>query len=444
MAETATLEGRTTEPDELTPQQRRQQTVRAVIASAVGTTIEWYDFFLYGVAAALVFPQIFFPESEPFVGTLLSFSTYFVGFAARPLGAVIFGHLGDRIGRKVSLIATLLLMGVATVGIGFVPDYETIGIWGAVLLTFGRVIQGIGVGGEWGGSVLLAGEWTDPKRRGFTTSWAQFGAPAGMVLANGALALMSVSTSDGSFLEWGWRVPFLSSFVLIGVGFYIRLGILETPVFSKLKKEGRIKKAPVVDVLRHNWREVILTALLRTGQQVPFYIFTTYVLTYAVTGLGHNRTTILNFVMIQSLISMGAIPIFGHLSDKIGRRRITAIGCLVMMVFPFIYFGMIDTGAIGLVFLAIIVGLPLHDMQYGPQAAFISESFPGSNRYSGASLGYQLASITAGGPAPLIALTLQRTYGSSMAVAAYVALCAFISIICVYLLKDRSGQLDDQ
>jgi metabolite-proton symporter len=422
--------------------QRRKQMIRAMLASAVGTSIEWYDFFLYGVAAALVFPQKYFPQSDPFVGTLLAFSTYFVGFVARPVGAVIFGHFGDRIGRKASLIATLVLMGVATIGIGLIPDYETIGIWGAVLLTLGRVLQGIGVGGEWGGSVLLAGEWTDPNRRGFSTSWAQFGAPAGMLLANGALAGMSLWTTNDQFLEWGWRVPFLLSFILIFIGLYIRVGIMETPVFARLKTEGRVQKAPVLEVLKRDKRAVILTALLRTGQQTPFYIFTTYVLTYGTQTLNLSRTMVLNFVMIQSLISMVTIPLFGQLSDKIGRRRITAIGCVVMMIFPFIYFSLLDTRVLGLVFLAIVLGLPLHDMQYGPQAAFISESFAGSRRYSGSSLGYQLASITAGGPAPIIAVWLYQTYGTSTAVAAYVALTALVSLICVMLLKDRTGHLD--
>jgi len=421
---------------------QQQQVKRAMIASAVGTSIEWYDFFLYGVAAALVFPQKYFPQSDRFVGTLLSFSTYFVGFAARPIGAVIFGHFGDRLGRKASLIATLMLMGAATMGIGFIPDYATIGIWGAVLLTVGRVIQGIGVGGEWGGSVLLAGEWTDPKRRGFSTSWAQFGAPAGMLLANGALALMTAFTTNQQFLTWGWRVPFLLSFILIFIGLYIRVGILETPVFSKLKAERRIERMPVAKVLRQNWREVILTALLRTGQQTPFYIFTTYVLLYATQQLGLSRATVLNFVMIQSLLSMIAIPFFGHLSDKYGRRTITTVGCVAMMIWPFVYFQLLDTKSIGLVFIAILLGLPIQDLQYGPQAAFISESFPGSRRYSGASLGYQLASITAGGPAPLIAVWLFEKYKSSTAVAAYVSVTGLVSLISVLLLKDRTGQLD--
>ena len=422
----------------------RRMMIRAVVASAVGTTIEWYDFFLYGVAAALVFPRIFFPESDRFTGTLLAFSTYFVGFVARPFGAAIFGHYGDRIGRKAALIATLVLMGVATMGIGLVPGYDQIGIWGALLLVVGRVMQGVGVGGEWGGSVLLAGEWTDPKRRGFTTSWAQFGAPAGLMLANGAVSIVTHATSEEQFLAWGWRVPFLISFVLVFIGLYIRIGILETPVFARLKARGKVEKTPVREVLRRNWREVILTALLRTGQQTPFYIFTTYILTYGTQVLGLSRGLLLNLVMLQASISLFTIPLFGHISDIIGRRKITAIGCVVMMIFPFAYFGMLDTGVMALQALAILMALPLHDLQYGPQAAFISESFPGSLRYSGASLGYQLASITAGGPAPIVALFLFRTYGTSMAVAAYCALSGLVSLVCVWLLHERAGSLDHQ
>jgi metabolite-proton symporter len=424
------------------PRHRRQQMVRAVVASAAGTTIEWYDFFLYGVAAALVFPQKFFPGSDPYVGTLLSFSTYFVGFVARPVGAAFFGHYGDRIGRKASLIATLVLMGVATVGIGLVPDYSVIGIWGAVLLTFFRVLQGIGVGGEWGGAVLMAGEWTDPKRRGFTTSFAQFGAPAGMVLANGALALASFGFSEETFLNWGWRVPFLASVLLVVVGLYIRGGVGETPVFAKLQSENRIDKAPLARVVRDHWKEIVLTALLRSGQQTPFYIFTTYVLTYATQTLGFDRSLVLGFVMVQALISMTTIPFWGHVSDLIGRRKLTAIGCVVIMIFPFIYFAMLDTKIVALVFIAIALGLPSHDLQYGPQAAFIAERFPGSLRYSGASLGYQLASLTAGGPAPLVALYLYQTFGTSMAVAAYVSFTGLVSLICVWLLRDRADSLD--
>jgi metabolite-proton symporter len=426
----------------LDPAERRRQLVRAVSASAAGTTIEWYDFFLYGVAAATVFPQKFFPGSDPFIGTLLSFSTFFVGFVARPLGAALFGHFGDRVGRKALLIITMMMMGIATVGIGLIPSYEVIGIWGAVLLTIGRVLQGLSVGGEWSGSVLMAGEWADPKHRGFTTSFAQFGAPAGMVLANGALALMTVITTDAQFVEWGWRVPFLASIVLVFVGLYIRIGVLETPVFSRLKARGAVKKAPLVEVVRRNWREIVLTALLRTGQQVQFYIFTTYIITYATQQLGMSRGTILNFVMLQAMLSLVTVVYMGHLSDRFGRRRITAIGCVVMLAYPFIYFSLLDTGVVALVFLAVLIALPLHDLQYGPQAAFIAESFPGSLRYSGSSLGYQLASITAGGPAPIIAVLLYQQFGTSAAVAVYMAMCSLISLVCVFALSDRTGTLD--
>ena len=416
---------------------RSRHLVRAVIASAVGTSIEWYDFFLYGVAAALVFPHKFFPKSDPYTATLLAFSTYFVGFAARPVGAAIFGHFGDRLGRKTSLVATLLLMGISTAAVGLVPGYDQIGAWGAGILTAARALQGIGVGGEWGGSVLMSAEWGDWSRRGFLTSWTQFAAPAGMVLANGTLALMTY-ISGPAFLTWGWRVPFLLSLVLVGVGFYIRIGILETPVFARLRTEGRIERTPVVEVLRRHWREVALTALVRTGQQTPFYIFTTYVLAYGTQTLKLPQTLLLDFVMIQALLSLGTIPLFGYLSDRIGRRRITAIGCAAMIVFPFVYFRLIDTARIPLVFAAIVLGLPIQDLQYGPQAALIAESFPARLRYSGSSLGYQLASVTAGGPAPIVALWLFERYRSSTAVAVYVSLSAVVSLVALSLLPDRS------
>jgi len=418
---------------------RRGNLIRAVVASAIGTSIEWYDFFLYGAAAALVFPSKFFPRSDPYTGTLLAFSTYFVGFAARPVGAAIFGHFGDRVGRKTSLIATLLLMGLSTAAVGLVPGYDRIGVWGAVLLTLARALQGIGVGGEWGGSVLMAAEWGDRSRRGFLTSWTQFAAPAGMVLANGALGLMTY-VSGPAFPVWGWRVPFLLSLGLVGIGFYIRTGILETPVFARLREQGRIERTPVVEVLRRNWREVVLTALVRTGQQTPFYIFTTYVLTYATQVLGLPQSLVLEFVMIQALVSLVTIPLFGYLSDLAGRRRITAIGCAVMMVFPFAYFRLLDSRQLALVFMAIVLGLPMQDLQYGPQAALIAESFPGRLRYSGSSLGYQLASLTAGGPAPLVALWLFERYRSSFAVAAYVSLSAVVSLAALWLLPDRSSR----
>jgi len=418
----------------------RRHQIRAVVSASIGTTIEWYDFFLYGVAAASVFPQKFFPASDPFVATMLSFTTFFVGFVARPVGAAIFGHFGDKVGRKKLLVFTMIVMGASTMAVGLTPSYDVIGVWGAVFLTLGRILQGLAIGGQWSGSVLMASEWTDPKRRGFTTSFAQMGAPAGMVLANGALALMTGLTSDQAFLEWGWRIPFLASVALVITGFYIRSGVKETPVFEELKKSGAIVKAPLVEVLRRNGKEVALTALLRTSQQVCFYIYTTYIITYATTVLGFGRGLVLNMVMTMALVSCFANPLFGHLSDKYGRRAITAIGCAIMLVYPFIYFGLLDTRSLPLVFIAILLSNPIQDMQYGPQAAFIAESFPASLRYSGSSLGYQLASITAGGPAPIIATLLLREYGTSTAIAWYISACSVVSLICCCVLKDRTGE----
>jgi MFS family permease len=422
----------------------RRNRLRAVISASVGTTIEWYDFFLYGVAAAAVFPQKFFPGSDPFIATLLSFTTFFVGFVARPIGAAIFGHFGDRVGRKKLLVFTMIVMGASTMAVGLTPSYEVIGVWGAVLLTLGRILQGLAIGGQWSGSVLMAAEWTDPKARGFSTSFAQLGAPAGMVLANGALALMTAFTSDAAFLNWGWRIPFLASVALVITGFYIRSGVKETPVFEELKKAGAIVKAPLVEVLRRNGKEVALTALLRTSQQVCFYIFTTYIITYATTVLGFGRGLALNMVMTMALVSCFANPLFGHLSDLYGRRTITAIGCAIMLVYPFVYFGLLDTKSLPLVFLAILLSNPIQDMQYGPQAAFIAESFPAALRYSGSSLGYQLASITAGGPAPIVATLLLKEYGTSTAIAWYITICSVISLACCFLLTDRTGETDHQ
>src|SRR5919199_3929509 len=272
----------------------RRQLVRAVVASTVGTSIEWYDFFLYGSAAALVFNRQFFPNTDPLTGLLLAFGTYFVGFAARPVGAAIFGHYGDKIGRKGTLVITLLLMGIGTFLVGLVPPYTSIGIWAGIVVTILRALQGIGVGGEWGGSVLLSMEWgAKTGRRGFIASWPQFGVPVGLLMSNGVLALVA-SLTGPNFETWGWRIPFLLSIVLVGVGLYIRLGILETPVFSRLLESRRLSAAPAVEVLQKHWREVILTCLIRTGQQAPFYIFWTYVLVYATGPLQLARQDVLN------------------------------------------------------------------------------------------------------------------------------------------------------
>ena len=413
---------------------------KAVIASTVGTAIEWYDFFLYGTAAGLVFGKLFFPNQDPLSATLLAFGTYFIGFAGRPIGAAIFGHYGDRIGRKATLIATLLCMGLATFAIAFVPTYNSIGIWGAVLLTVLRAIQGIGVGGEWGGSVLLAMEWSRTQnQRGLVASWPQFGVPCGLLLSTLAVTVFS-SWAGADFLTWGWRIPFALSIILVGVGLWIRLGILETPVFQKLLDTNKIEKAPILEVIKKQPKEIILSALLRMSEQAPFYIFTAFVFAYAVGTLKMDRTFILSAVIAAACVSFFTIPIAGHLSDKIGRKKMYIIGVIAMGIYGFIYFGLIDTAAPALVFIAIVLSLIPHDMQYGPQAALIAESFPPRLRYSGASLGYQLASLIAGGPSPLIATYLFATYHSGYAISVYIAICAVISLISAAMMPDYTGK----
>ena len=420
--------------------EHRRQLRRAIIASTVGTAIEWYDFFLYSTVTGLVFAKLYFPKSDPLVGTLQAFLIYAVGFLARPVGAAIFGHYGDRIGRKSTLVATLLIMGLATFAVAFVPTYETIGIWGAVLLTILRFIQGIGVGGEWGGSVLMSMEWTRTNaHRGFAASWPQFGVPAGLFLANLAVLAFSQMSGD-AFLTWGWRVPFALSIVLVGIGLYIRLRIMETPIFSRLVKERRIERAPILEVIRRQPREILLSALVRMGEQAPFYIFTAFVFAYGTTALKASQDFLLIAVMTASVLSFFTIPFCGHLSDRIGRKRMYVLGAALMAVTGFIYFALLDTGNPVLMFIVIVASLIPHDMMYGPQAALIAEAFTGRLRYSGASLGYQLASVIAGGPAPLIAAAIFAKTHSGTGVAVYVLVCAIVSLIAAAMLGDHTNQ----
>ena len=431
----------------------RGQLLRAIVASTIGTTIEWYDFFLYNTATALVFAKLFLPKEDPLTGTLTLFGAQFVGFAARPVGAFIFGHFGDRIGRKATLILTLLTMGIASAAIGILPTYAQWGVTAAWVLTLLRLVQGIAVGGEWGGSVVLSMEW-GPNRRGWVASWPQWGVPAGLVLGNGALLVLSKTLSNADFLAWGWRVPFLLSLVLVAVGLYVRLSILETPAFSRVVSENRVERVPSLKVLAQQPREIILSALLRVSEQAPFYIFTAFVLTYATGTLKLTRDFALNGVLLAAVLSLFSIPFFGWLSDVIGRKTMYMIGVVAVGLFAFPYFWMLNSKLAPIVLLAIIVSLVPHDMQYGPQASLIAENFTGRMRYSGASIGYQLASIVAGGPAPIIALwllggapwpplttqslLLPQYKGSYIPIAIYIVLCAVLSLIATMLMPDRS------
>jgi MFS family permease len=333
-----------------------------------------------------------------------------------------------------------MLMGTATFLVALVPTYASIGIWGAVILTILRFAQGIGVGGEWGGSVLLSMEWARSHgSRGFIASWPQFGVPCGLFLAN--LAVLAFSQMSGEqFLQWGWRLPFAVSIVLVGIGLYIRLGIMETPVFARLQEAERLERAPILAVLREHPKEILLSALARMAEQAPFYIFTAFVFSYAVGTLHVQRDFVLTAVLTAAVLSFVSIPLFGHISDKVGRKKTYLAGAALTGVFGFIYFALLNTGVPSLIFIAIVLSLIPHDIMYGPQAALIAELFPGRLRYSGASLGYQLASVIAGGPAPLIATWLFATYGSAYAIAVYILACAVVSVIATALMRDYTGK----
>jgi MFS family permease len=424
----------------LSDAEHARQLRRAVVAGTVGTIIEAYDFLLYVQVAPLVFASLYFPSSDRLVGTLQAFAIYAVGFVARPVGAALFGHYGDRIGRKVTLITTLLLTGLSTFAVGFVPGYASIGIWGAVILTVVRFIQGMGIGGEWGGATLIAMEWAKTNsHRGFITSWPQWGGPAGLFLANLMVLLFSWISGD-QFLTWGWRVPFWLSIIMVGIGLYIRLGILETPIFRRLVEEKRVARTPVLEVLRQRPRLIALTAFCRMAEQGPFYIFAAFIFTYGTTALHATRNLLLAAVMVATMLSAVTTPLCGHLSDRIGRKRMYLIGAVTMGGFGFVYFALLNTALPGVIFFAVILSFIPHDMMYGPQAAMIAECFPPRLRYSGASLGYHLSSVIAGGPAPLIATALFAATGSGYSVAVYIVVCAVVSVSATAFLPDYTNR----
>ncbi|MEX2285839.1 MAG: MFS transporter [Planctomycetaceae bacterium] len=417
---------------------------RVVLASFIGTTIEWYDFFLYGTAAALVFNQLFFPTLDPLAGTMAAFATYAVGFFARPIGGIVFGHFGDRMGRKSMLVTTLMLMGLATFLIGVLPTYDQVGVAAPILLVILRFIQGFGVGGEWGGAVLMVVEHGHRGRRGLYASWVQAGVPAGLLLATFVFDRVSLLPYE-SFLRWGWRIPFLLGIALLGVGLFIRLQIFESPLFAKVLEQKKQAGVPLFEVLRRYPRNVVLAMGARFAENGCFYIFTVFVLTYATGKLGVARTSILQGVLVASAAQFVAIPLFGILSDRIGRRPVYLGGAAALAAFAFPFFWMVDTASTTLIGLALVIGLVVHAAMYAPQAAFFSELFGTEVRYTGASIGYQLASPFAGGLAPLISMALLTwSGGQPWPVAVYMIVLAAITLISIWLAAEtHRAQLGD-
>ena len=419
--------------------QPRSSIIKVVVASMAGTTVEWYDFFLYGVAAAVVFPAVFFPASDPAVGVLLALGTYAIGFVARPVGGLVFGHYGDRIGRKALLVVSLLMMGVATFAIGLLPGYAAIGIGAPILLIVLRLVQGFALGGEWGGAVLIVSEHGEPARRGYWTSWPQAGVPVGQLIANGLLFLLAALQSEDAFEAWGWRIPFLLSAVLVLIGLYVRLSVEESPLFKAAKQRAAERAAageareslPIIDVFRRYPREVFVAMGARFAENVSYYIFTIVVTTYATQRLDLSSSFVLGAVLIGAAVHLVTIPLWGLLSDIVGRRPLYLVGAAGVGVWAFAFVALLDTRSFPLIVIAVVGGLVFHGAMYGPQAAFLSELFGTNVRYSGVSIGYQLASVVAGGLAPIIAVALYTAFDSGYAVSVYVAACAAVTIIAV-------------
>ncbi len=430
------------------PAGSRNGIVKVVFASLIGTATEWYDFFLYGSAAALVFGKLFFPDSDPVTGTLLAFGTYALGFAARPLGGVVFGHFGDRVGRKKMLVVSLLMMGFGTIAIGVLPTYATIGIAAPILLLACRLLQGFAVGGEWGGAVLMAAENGQDKDRGFWSSWPQAGVAMGNLLATGVLFVLAAVQSDAAFEAWGWRIPFLLSAVLVLVGLWVRFTLEESPVFAEaaneiVEKKQEANHIPILEVFRKYPKEVLTAMGMRLAENTSYYIFTVIVLTYIVEFAKQDKGPVLQALLIGSVVHFIWIPIVGAISDRVGRRPLYLLGAVGVAVWSFVFFGLLDSNNHGKIILAIVVGLMLHALMYAPQAAFFSELFGTSVRYTGASVGYQLASIFAGAIAPLVAVALLKTgtleNPNTKAVAIYVTITSVITVIAVLFAKETRG-----
>ncbi len=414
--------------------------LRVVGAGLIGTTIEWYDFFLYTSAAALVFNKLFFPTADPLTGTLLALLTYAVGFLARPIGGLVFGHFGDRIGRKKLLVVSLLMMGGSTFAMGLLPTYSAVGVLAPVLLTLLRLIQGFALGGEWGGAVLLVSEHGDDRRRGFWASWPQTGVPAGNLLATAVLAILASAQSDATFQAWGWRVPFLLSGVLVVLGLWIRLAVSESPVFIAAKAAAdEREQAPIVDVFRGHFRALAVTFGARIAENVSYYVITAFILVYVTTGLGLPKATGLTAVLVASAVHFVTIPLWGLLSDKIGRKPVYLFGVVGMAAWSFGFFWLLDLRTTGSVIGAAVIGLVVHGAMYGPQAAFFAEQFPTRVRYTGLSVGGQLSSIAAGAVAPLIAVALFEAYHSTVPVSVYVVAMCLLSLVALLAARETRG-----
>jgi MHS family shikimate/dehydroshikimate transporter-like MFS transporter len=411
---------------------------KVAFASFIGTTIEWYDFFLYGTAAALVFGELFFPKAEPAVGTLAAFATYAVGFAARPLGGLVFGHYGDRVGRKTMLVLALMIMGTATFLIGCLPTFNSIGILAPILLVALRFMQGIGVGGEWGGAVLMSVEHAPDGKRGFFGSWPQMGVPAGLLLSTSIFALVRGLTDDATFSAWAWRVPFLLSIVLVAVGLVIRMKLAESPMFEKVQKSETTSRKPIVDVIKEQPRDVLTAMGMRMAENGIFYVYTVFFLAYGEDTLKLSEETMLIGVAIVAAIGLFTIPSYGRLSDRVGRKPLYMTGAIVSLLMCFPAFALANTESAILIWVAMIIGVNIgHDLMYGPQGAYFAELFGTKHRYSGASLGYQLASVFAGGFAPLIAAALLTAGGGEpWLVALYMSALAIITIVATAFARE--------
>ncbi|MEB2629385.1 MFS transporter [Peribacillus frigoritolerans] len=423
----------------------KKQMRRILIASLVGSSIEWFDYFLYGTVSALVFNQLFFVNEDPTIGLLLSYASFALAFFIRPFGGVIFSHIGDRIGRKKTLVLTLSLMGVATFGMGLLPTYQAVGIWAPILLITLRLVQGLGIGGEWGGALLLAVEYAPAEKRGLFGAIPQMGVTIGMLLGTVALSIMTL-LPENAFMTWGWRIPFIFSALLVFFGLWIRKGIDETPSFKKVKESGEVPKLPIVETLKNYWREVLIAVGAKVVETAPFYIFSTFVVSYATANLGFSRTATLTAVMIATIITTILIPFMGMLSDKIGRKKLFIGGTIGMALFAFPYFWLLQQKSVLLLIVATVIGL---GVIWAPITAVLgtmfSEIFDARIRYTGITLGYQIGAALAGGTAPLVATALLNRFNNSyVPVALYIIFASVLSLAAIWAVKDRSNQKLDE